>query len=86
VLWPVSSEYASRSGARISDYTTLFAYLCDVYVLREHRGKGLGKWLMECVMMHPEFQNLKRFSPATRDAHDFYRHFSFQPLAPARTS
>jgi GNAT superfamily N-acetyltransferase len=64
----------------ISDYAT-FAYLCDVYVLKEYRGRGLGKWLMECVMLHPELQQLRRFSLATRDAHDFYRRFGFQPLA-----
>ncbi len=60
----------------ISDYAT-FAYLCDVYVLEDYRGKGLGKWLM----MHPQLQNLRRFSLATRDAHDLYRRFGFQPLA-----
>ncbi len=60
----------------ISDYAT-FAYLCDVYVLEDYRGKGLGKWLM----MHPQLQNLRRFSLATRDAHDLYRRFGFRPLA-----
>lgn len=63
----------------ISDYAT-FAYLCDVYVLEAHRGKGIGKWLIGSVMMHPQLQNLRRFSLATRDAHDFYRQFGFQPL------
>jgi GNAT superfamily N-acetyltransferase len=63
----------------ISDYAT-FAYLCDVYILESYRGKQLGKWLMECVMMHPELRNLRRFSLATRDAHAFYRRFGFQPV------
>lgn len=63
----------------ISDYTT-FAYLCDVYVLEAHRSKGLGKWLIESVLVHPELQNLRRFSLATRDAHDLYRRFGFQLL------
>ncbi|MGA9854714.1 MAG: GNAT family N-acetyltransferase [Gammaproteobacteria bacterium] len=63
----------------ISDYAT-FAYLCDVYVLEAHRGKGMGRWLIGGVMMHPQLQNLRRFSLATRNAHDFYRQFGFQPL------
>jgi len=64
----------------ISDYAT-FAYLCDVYVLEDYRGKGLGKWLLDYVMLHPQLQNLRRFSLATRDAHDLYRRFGFQSLA-----
>ncbi len=64
----------------ISDYAT-FAYLCDVYILEDYRGKGLGKWLMDYVMRHPQLQNLRRFSLATRDAHDLYRRFGFRPLA-----
>ncbi len=64
----------------VTDYTT-FAYLCDVYVLESHRGRGLGKWLIECVMAHPQLQGLRRFSLATRDAHALYAQFGFQPLA-----
>ena len=60
----------------ITDGAT-FAYLCDVYVLPERRGLGLGKWLMECVMAHPDLQGLRRFSLVTRDAHDLYRPFGF---------
>src|SRR5580765_3107780 len=41
----------------VTDYTT-FAYLCDVYVLESQRGRGLGKWLIECVMAHPQLQGL----------------------------
>ena len=64
----------------VTDYAT-FAYLCDVYVLESHRGQGLGKWLIECVMAHPQLQGLRRFSLATRDAHELYAQFGFQPLA-----
>src|SRR5947199_8627279 len=60
----------------ISDFTT-FAYLCDVYVLPELRGKGLGRWLMECVLAHPDLQGLRRFTLVTRDAHELYRPFGF---------
>jgi GNAT superfamily N-acetyltransferase len=63
----------------VTDYAT-FAYLCDVYVLESHRGRGLSKWLIECVMAHPQLQGLRRFNLATRDAHSLYTRFGFQPL------
>jgi len=63
----------------VTDYAT-YAYLCDVYVLESHRGRGLGKWLIECVMVHPQLQGLRRFNLATRDAHSLYAQFGFQPL------
>ena len=58
-----------------------FAYLCDVFVLPDVRGKGLSKRLMEYVMAHPELQHIRRFLLATRDAHDLYAKFGFTPLA-----
>lgn len=61
----------------ISDYAT-FAYLCDVFIVDEHRGKGLSKWLMEKIMQHPDLQNLRRFTLGTRDAHELYRKFGFR--------
>lgn len=64
----------------VTDYAT-FAYLCDVYVRESHRGRGLGKWLIECVMAYPQLQGLRRFNLATRDAHGLYAQFGFQPLA-----
>jgi GNAT superfamily N-acetyltransferase len=66
----------------ISDRAT-YAYLGDVYVLEEFRGRGLGKWLMECVMKHPELQGLRRWSLLTRDAHGLYGQFGFKALAKA---
>jgi N-acetylglutamate synthase-like GNAT family acetyltransferase len=62
----------------ISDYST-FAYLADVYVLEEYRSQGLGKWLIRCVMEHPDLQGLRRFVLVTRDAHELYRPFGFAP-------
>ena len=47
--------------ARVITDAATFAYLCDVYVLPEMRGRGLGKWLIECVMEHPDLQGLRRF-------------------------
>ncbi len=68
----------------ISDYAT-YAYIGDVFVLESHRGRGLGKWLMECIMQHPRLQGLRRWSLVTRDAHGLYMQFGFTPLkAPER--
>jgi GNAT superfamily N-acetyltransferase len=67
--------------ARVITDGATFAYLCDVYVLPEHRGLGLGTWLMECVMAHPDLQGLRRFHLVTRDAHELYRPFGFQEVA-----
>lgn len=64
----------------ITDGAT-FAYLADVFVLETYRGRGLGVFLMECVMAHPALQGLRRFTLATRDAHDLYRRFGFTPLS-----
>ena len=71
--------------ARVVTDAATYAYLCDVYILEEHRGNGLGKWLIQTVVSHPELQGLRRFTLATRDAHGLYSQFGFQPLAdPAR--
>ena len=64
----------------ITDGAT-FAYLADVYVLEEHRGKGLGKWIVETILAHPSLQGLRRILLATRDAHKLYAQFGFEPLA-----
>lgn len=63
----------------ISDCAT-FAYLCDVYVLEAHRGQGLGKWLVQSVLEHPDLQGLRRWLLFTRDAHGLYRQFGFSGM------
>ena len=67
--------------ARVVTDRATFAYLCDVYVLEEHHGRGLGRWLIETVMAHPDLQGLRRFSLVTRDAHALYSAFGFSALA-----
>ena len=61
----------------ISDYAT-FAYLVDVFILEPYRGQGLAKWLMQCILAHPELQGLRRWMLMTRDAHSLYRQYGFQ--------
>lgn len=63
----------------VTDYAT-FAWLADVFILDEHRGRGLGKWLIEVINAHPQLQGLRRWVLATRDAHDLYRQFGFNEL------
>lgn len=60
----------------VSDYAT-FAYLADVFVLEEHRGRGLAKSLMQEVFGHSQLQGLRRFCLGTRDAHKLYEQFGF---------
>jgi GNAT superfamily N-acetyltransferase len=63
----------------VSDRATV-AYIGDVFVLPEHRGKGLAKWLMQCVLSHPELQGLRRWMLLTRDAHGLYAERGFRAL------
>lgn len=63
----------------VSDFAT-YAYLADVFIVEEYRARGLSKWLMECILQHPDLQGLRRWSLATRDAHELYRKFGFTEL------
>jgi len=75
--------YADRKQvgfARVISDSATYAYIGDVFVLESFRGRGLGKWLMECIMQHPRLQGLRRWSLVTRDAHQLYSEFGFEPL------
>jgi len=63
----------------ITDKAT-FAYLADVFIIEEYRGRGLSKWLMEVIMSHPELQGLRRMVLVTKDAHGLYKQFGFTSL------
>jgi GNAT superfamily N-acetyltransferase len=63
--------------ARIDTDYAIFAYLCDVYILEEHRGHGLGKWLIETMIHDPALKQVVRIMLATRDAHGLYAQFGF---------
>jgi GNAT superfamily N-acetyltransferase len=68
----------------VSDYAT-FAYLVDVFLLHEHRGKGYSSKLMSAVLAHPQLQGLRRFMLATSTAHGLYAKFGFTPPAKPQT-
>jgi len=67
--------------ARVITDRATYGYLADVYVLDAYRGQGLGRWLVDCIMRHPDLQTLRRFSLVTRDAHGLYAQAGFSPLA-----
>ncbi len=67
--------------ARVVSDRAVFAYLMDVFVLPEFRGRGISRALMRAIVDHPELQHLRVFLLATRDAHGLYSKFGFRPLA-----
>jgi len=67
--------------ARMVTDEATFAYLADVFIAEDQRGKELSKWLMEVIISHPDLQGLRRILLATRDAHGLYNQFGFVPLA-----
>jgi GNAT superfamily N-acetyltransferase len=66
-------------GRVISDYAT-FAYLADIFIDEHYRRRGLGKWLVECMLNFPELQGLRRWILVTKDAHGLYEQFGFVSL------
>lgn len=68
----------------VTDYSTI-AYLGDVFILEDYRGKGLSKWLVETIMRYPDLQGLRRWILLTKDAHELYRKYGWTDIAnPAR--
>jgi len=63
--------------ARVVSDFTVFAYLMDVFVHEDYRGRGLGKWLIETIFDHPDLKNIRRWMLATRDAHELYARYGF---------
>jgi GNAT superfamily N-acetyltransferase len=64
--------------ARVITDRVTYAYLCDVYIVQERRGQGLGSWLVRCVLEHPDLKNLKRVALITHDAQTFYLGLDFR--------
>lgn len=66
--------------ARVVTDLATFGYLADVFILPEHRGKGLSKKLVAFIMAYPALQGLRRIMLVTRDAHGLYERFGFKPI------
>jgi GNAT superfamily N-acetyltransferase len=74
----VYAESGEQIGfARVVSDQATFAWICDVYIEKEYRGRGISTWLMETLMSHPELQGLRRLCLATKDAHTLYQKFGF---------
>lgn len=66
--------------ARVITDNVVFAWVCDVIIHPNYRGKGLGKWLLSCMLEHPYLQ-VKTFGLFTKDAHKFYEQYNFKEVA-----
>lgn len=66
--------------ARVVTDRATFAYLADVFIVEQERGKGLSKWLMQFIHEHPDLQGLRRWMLGTRDAHALYAAFGWTPI------
>lgn len=79
----VYTEAGEQAGfARAVTDRATFAWIADVFVLEPHRGNGLGKWLMENLLGHPDLQGVRNTVLATADAHGLYSRFGFEPIDP----
>ena len=67
--------------ARVVTDRATFAYLADVFVVEDQRGRGLAAWLVATALAHPELQGLRRWLLVTRDAHGLYRKHGFSAVA-----
>jgi GNAT superfamily N-acetyltransferase len=70
--------------ARVVSDRAAIAYLADVFVVAERRGRGLGTWLVETALAHPELESIRTFILGTADAHELYRRFGFTEADPSR--
>jgi GNAT superfamily N-acetyltransferase len=76
----IYSGKAQLGFARLVTDKATFAYLADVFIIEDFRGKGLSKWLMQVIHAHPELQMLRRWMLGTRDAHGLYEQFGWKVL------
>ena len=66
---------------RVVTDLSIVAYLCDVFIHEDYRSHGLGKWLVQSILEHPDLKHIRRWLLATDDAHGLYRQFGFEQLA-----
>jgi len=67
--------------ARVVTDCVSFAYLADVFIVKEQRGKGLGNALVQYILEYPSIKNTKRWMLGTMDAHELYRPYGFSEMA-----
>jgi GNAT superfamily N-acetyltransferase len=77
VCFGVYAESALVGFGRIVTDLATYAYWTDVVIAPAYRGMGLGRWLSECMLAHPDLQSLRRVALLTRDAADLYAQLGF---------
>jgi len=81
----VYSDRTQLSFARVVTDLTTYAYLTDVIVSESARGQGIGSWMVEAIIAHPDLQGLRRIALLTRDAQTLYAKFGFTTDMPVST-
>jgi N-acetylglutamate synthase-like GNAT family acetyltransferase len=81
LCWGIYHQEKQVGFARVITDQATFAYLCDVFIAAEHRGRGLSKSLMATILAHPDLQGLRRWMLVTADAQSLYEQFGFQVVA-----
>jgi GNAT superfamily N-acetyltransferase len=85
ICFGVYKQNLQAGFARVVTDEATFAYICDVFILPEYRGRGLSKWLIQTIVKHPDLQGLRRWSLATADAHGLYSQFGFTQITRPET-
>ena len=81
LCWGVYHAGVQIGFARVITDKATFAYLADVFILPEHRGKGLSKALVAVILAHPDLQGLRRWMLVTMDAQGLYEQFGFKVVS-----
>ena len=81
VCFGIYQQNKQAGFARVITDKATFAYICDLFILPDYRRHGLSKWLVQNIVCHPEFKDLRRWSLATVDAHGLYSQFGFTQIS-----
>lgn len=85
ICYGVYDSSGKQAGfARVVTDKATIAYIGDLFIFEEYRKQGLSKWLMECILKHPELQGFRRWILLTKDAHGLYKQYGFnEPEEPS---
>ena len=80
ICFGVYNDEQQVGFARVTSDQATFAYLADVFILPEYRGRGLSKQLMQYILDYPALQGLRRWMLGTFDAHGLYKQYGFKEI------
>ncbi|REF27482.1 acetyltransferase (GNAT) family protein [Xenorhabdus cabanillasii] len=66
--------------ARLVTDFSMFSYISDVFIIDEYQKKGLGRWLIECILQHPAITQVKHVALVTSEAGWLYKKLGFEPV------